>query len=245
MDLSLAADLAQFASEPLKRARDGQPKPWRMLEYWWQVELFWRLRRGDAAGWRVLGDYEYPYWTACSRSKQTPTDGGAATARSEAYGVAGPKYGKPGVKWIDLVMAGGDRGLFIEMKDLGRSRERLRENAFGVGKDLAALHHALRAATLAELRSPGEATKDQDRMDDFKGVATDLEGCKVASGAVLVMYERGSIEDEMVAACIRRRYVEWAGISGDGATLDPSGPVSAGEFMVQAMSIALPRWATK
>jgi hypothetical protein len=75
-----------------------------MLEYWWQVELFWRLRRGEATGWTVLGDYEYPYWTACSQSKKKLAGPGAEIAATEV--LLGPKtgYGACGAKWIDLAL---------------------------------------------------------------------------------------------------------------------------------------------
>jgi hypothetical protein len=215
-----------------------------MLEYWWQVELFWRLRRGEATGWTVLGDYEYPYWTACSQSKKKLAGPGAEIAATEV--LLGPKtgYGACGAKWIDLALASSDkRALLIEMKDLGRAEHRLRKNAFGVGKDLAAIHHTLRAATLRELREPGPSTKDLARRSDFEKVSATLEACSTAYGAVLVMYSKGQIADDEVTKCIRKRYSEWAGLDGEPGNLDSSGPVPAGEFVVQAMTISLPRWS--
>ena len=94
-----------------------------MLEYWMQVEIYHAVEKGQAGNWRHLGYYEQPYYTS------TPLSGS-----------------KTNIKWVDLVFVSPNlekpkRIIWIELKDLGRSTDRIISNAKVLGHDLAALYH--------------------------------------------------------------------------------------------------------
>ena len=110
--------LAAWVAEVLTSRGIDEIADWRMLEYWFQVELYRAVSRGLAGDWDHLGDYEQPYFTRIPRSKSN-------------------------TKWIDLVFRSPregpvERTLWIELKVLGRNANTLRTNAIGLGKDLAA-----------------------------------------------------------------------------------------------------------
>lgn len=164
---------------------DARSLRWRMLEYWWQVELF----VAPPAGIVLLGDHELPYVTTrAHRSKQL------------------------GIKWADLVFVALADGVWVvEMKDLGRSADekRLRSNAVGVARDLAALASIQVVDTLALLGQLGgvasaptedlprrrlAATRDLGRGAEYAEVHRALHAATDApwSGAVVVLAPGGA-----------------------------------------------------
>jgi hypothetical protein len=142
--LGTAASMAAWVAEVLTSRGIDEIADWRMLEYWFQVELYRAVSQGLAGDWDHLGDYEQPYFTKLPRAK-SPT------------------------KWIDLVFRSPREGpvqrtLWIELKDLGRNSNTLRTNAIGLGKDLAALRGIDRQKTLQQWRKPPPMAVDRGRL---------------------------------------------------------------------------------
>jgi hypothetical protein len=60
--------LADWVRDVLLRSRIDEIASWRMLEYWFQVELYRAIESAKAGAWRHLGRYEQPYYTNLPRS---------------------------------------------------------------------------------------------------------------------------------------------------------------------------------
>lgn len=163
----------------LLEANDARSS-WRMLEYWWQVELF----RTAPAGWAHTGDFEIPYVTDFAhRSK----------GRS---------------KWSDLLLhrEGQTPGVVVvEMKDLGASADRTAANARGVGFDLASLAaiHIEHTLDLYDRLISGlnpdaltAAARDEGRIAEYEGVVQALAPSKDIAweGMALVLIRHGDVE---------------------------------------------------
>jgi hypothetical protein len=136
--------MAEWVAEVLKSRGIDEIADWRMLEYWFQVELYRAVSQGYAGDWDHLGDYEQPYFTRVPRAKSN-------------------------TKWIDLVFRSPrdgpvEQALWIELKDLGRNANTLRINAIGLGKDLAALRGIDREETLRQWKNPPPMAVDRGRM---------------------------------------------------------------------------------
>ncbi|MDZ7736892.1 MAG: hypothetical protein U5P41_12925 [Gammaproteobacteria bacterium] len=113
--------LAAWSADMLEQKGIDEIARWRMIEYWFQVELFRAIQAGKAGLWSHIGDYEHPYHT------EKPRQGS-----------------KTKTKWVDLVLAqpkldSPNSIVWIELKDLGRSKATAINNAAGLGRDLAAL----------------------------------------------------------------------------------------------------------
>lgn len=142
--LGTSASMAAWVAEVLTFRGIDEIADWRMLEYWFQVELYRAVSQGYAGDWDHLGDYEQPYFTRAPRAKSN-------------------------TKWIDLVFRSPregpvERTLWIELKDLGRNANTLRINATGLGKDLAALRGIDRDKTLHQWTNPPAMAVDRGRL---------------------------------------------------------------------------------
>lgn len=188
-----AASLAAWGANALKPIFEGQghASRWRMLEYWWQVELYMRPPEGA----EVVGDFELPYRTAFAH-------------RSPELGV----------KWSDLVYRRGNTNLVVELKDLGPNPLRVHKNAEGVGLDLAALLALNGDATLSWYTRLGTSEKASDELDarrdgavrdagrkgEYSRVASTLAG-GLWRGAVLLLSRDAEDEKKVVAAVMKGR----------------------------------------
>lgn len=141
--------LADWAAENLGVRGIDEVSEWRMLEYWFQVEIF-RLAQSCMAGTRHhIGNYEQPYHTELPRSGS-----------------------KTKTKWIDLVLANPapeapEAIVWVELKDLGRSKSTTINNAKGLGHDLAALWALSPDKTKRLWLSPQPHSIDRGRLDEL------------------------------------------------------------------------------
>lgn len=141
--------LANWAADTLRVRGVDEIAKWRMVEYWFQVELYRAVEAGQAGDWRYVGSYEHPYQTEFPRSGS-----------------------KTKTKWIDLVLAAPDirapnRVVWIELKDLGRSESTALKNAKGLGHDLAALWACDPVATRELWLNPAPHSLDRGRADEW------------------------------------------------------------------------------
>ena len=60
--------LANWTASILRAGRIDEIASWRMVEYWFQVELYRAAQSGKAGGWQHIGNYEHPYHTDLPRS---------------------------------------------------------------------------------------------------------------------------------------------------------------------------------
>lgn len=122
---------------------------WRMLEYWMQVELYHTIEASSELPWNHFGDHEQPYYTEI------------------------PKPGsKHKVKWIDLVFAKPncdtpEKIVWVELKDIGRSKHTLMANAYGIGVDLAALFTIDPRKTKEIWKDPPDHVIDRGRLAEW------------------------------------------------------------------------------
>lgn len=170
----------------LHERRVSEVISWRMLEYWLQVELFRSLNRLIFDDFKAEGTYEIPYVTSYSPRNRE----------------------KIGVKWSDLLAINRKESLAIwfELKDLGRSVNRLEYNAKGVGKDLVSLYKLSWKETLNELRNPRVTSKDVNRKEEFLKVADDLEQCRHMLGIVVVIFPSEDFNAEKCKKIITNTY---------------------------------------
>lgn len=141
--------LAEWAAENLSARGLDEVSDWRMLEYWFQVELFRLVQSRQASTWQHIGNYEQPYHTELPRSGS-----------------------KTNTKWIDLVLAkptpeAPESIVWVELKDLGRSASTVINNAKGLGHDLAALWALSPDKTKALWLSPQPHSIDHGRVDEW------------------------------------------------------------------------------
>ena len=161
--------LASWAADALAKQGIDELARWRMLEYWAQVELFRALERGQADGWRHLGDFEQPYFT------HAPLSGS-----------------KTNYKWADLVCAKQgtpalERIAWVELKDLGRNPQTLANNARGVGQDLAALFEIDPEQTRLAWEHPPDDVVDQGRTSQWAEFAPGLSSAShIVAQVVLI-----------------------------------------------------------
>ena len=141
--------LAAWASQTLAARGLDEVAKWRMVEYWFQVELFRAVEAGQAGTWRHIGDFEHPYHTALPKSGS-----------------------KTKTKWVDLVLGtpcirSPEAVVWIELKDLGRSANTALNNARGIGHDLAALWACDAAATKDLWLNPAPHSLDRGRVAEW------------------------------------------------------------------------------
>lgn len=156
-DLFLSPEnLAGWSATILSKRGLDEIADWRMLEYWVQCELYRAIQTGQAGTRQHLGQYEQPYCTAL------------------------PVLGKYKWKWADLVVAEpnlkqAERIIWIELKDTGRSEERLRDNSRGLGRDAAALYALDSKETINGWRKSPEHVKDKGRREEWMELANVIE----------------------------------------------------------------------
>ena len=98
--------LAAWTAEVLRARGLDEVSRWRLLEYWFQVELYRTIQSGSAGPWRHLGTYEQPYRQSAIKTKT-------------------------GWKWADFVLVrdqddGQRKDLWEEPKGRGRADRPLR-----------------------------------------------------------------------------------------------------------------------
>ena len=149
--------LALWAAKHLGERGIDEVADWRMLEYWFQVEIFRLTQLGLAGAWCHVGHYEQPYHT------ELPHSGS-----------------KTKTKWIDLILArpvpeNPDAVIWVELKDIGRSKTTTANNAKGLGHDLAALW-ALNPTKTKELwLNPLPHSIDRGRLDEWNKFGPNLD----------------------------------------------------------------------
>lgn len=150
--------LSSWAAENLGLRGIDEVSEWRMLEYWFQVEIFRLAQSRKAGSWRHMGNYEQPYHTELPRSGS-----------------------KTKTKWIDLVLASPvpeapEAIVWVELKDIGRSKATMTNNAKGLGHDLAALWALNPEKTKQLWLSPQPHSIDRGRFDEWNKYGPGLNG---------------------------------------------------------------------
>lgn len=175
-----------WVTRVLEEQKVQEVASWRMIEYWFQVELFRSLRSSGLPGYDPVGEYEIPY--ATDFAPRTPS--------------------KRGVKWADLVALDREHGhsLWFELKDLGRAKSRWRFNAKSVGADLASLAMIRWAKTKSQLRAPGPMVKDAGRTDEWKRAADLLDGVTNVSGVIIALVPEALASAEQAIRAITDSY---------------------------------------
>lgn len=145
--------MALWIAEVLEGAGVDEVANWRMLEYWFQCEIYRAVLTSDSVAWMPLGHYEQPYYTHFPRSGS-----------------------KTNTKWVDLgfveTVNNPQTVVWLELKDLGRSPHTVRTNAANFGLDLAALVGLDVERTVRNLRDPpGNTIKDKARAEEWLIVA--------------------------------------------------------------------------
>ncbi|MBM3166593.1 MAG: hypothetical protein FJZ94_03995 [Chloroflexi bacterium] len=141
--------LADWSAKILVDKGIDSVSTWRMLEYWFQVELYRAIVDGQAGDWLYVGEYEQPYYT------DIPTSNA-----------------KRNYKWIDLVCAEPNleepqRMVWVELKDIGRNKDTFIKNASGLGEDLAALYTFDPLKTKMAWLDPPEHVMDRGRLPEW------------------------------------------------------------------------------
>ncbi len=141
-----SSNLAFWSASKLSMAGVDELARWRMLEYWMQVELFQAIETCE--GLSHAGCYEQPYFTKYSRTTS-----------------------KTNYKWIDLLIQSEREMCWVELKDLGRSSLRVKENSKGLGFDLAALTGVEIEKTVNGLIDPPPHIIDKARLKEWAELA--------------------------------------------------------------------------
>src|SRR5574341_615012 len=175
--------LAQWAADHLQKQGIDEVGQWRMAEGWEQVELFRAFATRRAGVWINLGEYEQPYSTDLPRPSRNHDP-----------------------KWVDLnvVLPEVDRPWigWIELKDLGRNRDTLANNARGLGYDLAALYglNLVRTGKLWEQYGRPDKTIDKGRWEEWKQLAQQwpIERAQHIIGQIVLVHRElvASVSDE-------------------------------------------------
>jgi hypothetical protein len=150
-------NLSSWAAKHLGERGIDEVADWRMLEYWFQVEIFRLTQLGLAGAWCHVGHYEQPYHT------ELPHSGS-----------------KTKIKWIDLVLArpgpeNPDAVVWVELKDIGRSKTTTANNAKGLGHDLAALWALSPIKTKELWLNPQPYSMDRGRLDEWNKFGPNLD----------------------------------------------------------------------
>ncbi|WP_143421409.1 hypothetical protein [Halovibrio salipaludis] len=150
--------LADWTATILRAGRIDEIARWRMVEYWFQVELFRAAQSGKAGAWQHIGDFEHPYHTNLPRSGS-----------------------KTNTKWIDLLFAEPNpesprRVVWCELKDIGRSQGTAENNAKGLGHDLAALWAIDPKKTKELWLNPMPHSMDRGRLDEWNRFGNGIDG---------------------------------------------------------------------
>lgn len=160
--------LAHWVRDVLLQKRIDEVASWRMLEYWFQVELYRAFESGAAGGWRHFGSYEQPYHTNLPRSGS-----------------------KTRTKWIDLVVAEPDIRaprtiMWLELKDVGRSGSTIATNAKGLGYDLAALWALDPEETRKLWQTPPPHVVDRGRLEEWTTLAPGISLARHLLGQIVL-----------------------------------------------------------
>lgn len=166
--LNSSKETADWASATLTKQGIDNRADWRMLEYWFQVELFHALQSESVPGWVHYGTYEHPYFT------HAPLSGS-----------------KSNFKWVDLLcatpsVAAPRQLVWLELKDVGRNPDRLNVNVWALGKDLIALYEIDPTETAKAWRNPPDWVKDAGRTEEWSTLADGLEKSKFCIGQIVV-----------------------------------------------------------
>ena len=146
---SNSKSLAEWSATQLQRRGLDEVADWRMLEYWFQVEIYRSVQAGLAGQWHHIGNYEQPYHTEFPRSGS-----------------------KTKTKWIDLVFArpnpdNPEAVVWVELKDVGRNEKTAANNVKGLGDDLAALRAMKITATKELWLQPQPQSMDRGRLEEW------------------------------------------------------------------------------
>lgn len=150
--------LANWTASILRASRIDEVASWRMVEYWFQVELYRAAQSGKAGAWQHIGNYEHPYHTNLPRSGS-----------------------KTNTKWIDLVFAESrpespSKVVWCELKDLGRSQGTAENNAKGLGHDLGALWAIDPKQTKELWLNPMPHSLDRGRQNEWNRFGHGIDG---------------------------------------------------------------------
>jgi len=160
--------LSEWSAHNLKDRGIDEVADWRMLEYWFQVELFRLAKQGRAGSWHHIGNFEHPYHTDLPRSGS-----------------------KTKTKWIDLVFAEPNPSqpntiVWIELKDIGRSKNTVVSNAKGLGHDLAALWALSPTKTKDLWLNPQPHSIDRGRLEEWNKFGPYLDQAKQLIAQIVI-----------------------------------------------------------
>jgi hypothetical protein len=166
--LNSSKETAEWACEILTKQGIDERADWRMLEYWFQVELFHAFQSESVQGWVHYGTYEHPYFT------HAPLSGS-----------------KSNFKWVDLLcatpsVAAPRQLVWLELKDVGRNPDRVNANVWALGKDLIALYEIDPTETAKAWRNPPDWVKDAGRTEEWSTLADGLEKSKFSVGQIVL-----------------------------------------------------------
>lgn len=104
-------------------------------------------------------------------------------------------------RWVDLVFVSPNlekpkRIIWIELKDLGRSTDRIISNAKGLGHDLAALYHLNTVETKRVWMTPPPHVVDKGRKQEWHELAPSLDAerhsiCQIILAPEMLVQEVG------------------------------------------------------
>ena len=151
------------------------------------IELYRSIKEGYH-DFKAIRPYEVTYWTDYAyRSKKD---------------WAGIYQKGAGFKYVDLLAGSesGDTWLWFELKDLGRTKERLRPNAIGVTKDLVSLSKLNKKETINVLDHSEEITNekrhDEKRVEEEKNLSKNLEKNKINYGIIVAIYPTDIMDNQ-------------------------------------------------
>jgi hypothetical protein len=221
---SNSENLASWTAKHLSKCGIDEVADWRMLEYWFQVEIFRLTQQGLAGSWRHVGHYEQPYHTEQPRSGS-----------------------KTKIKWIDLVLAkpepeNPDAVVWVELKDIGRSKTTTANNAKGLGHDLAALW-ALNPTKTKELwLNPQQHSMDRGRLNEWNKFGPNIDHGKQLIGQIVIgpkSVEGGMGPEEIIEIWLRSFFQRAAGTAP--AQVPEIKYKDTGKFNVYGLVASLPK----
>lgn len=194
--------LANWAASTLGACRIDEVARWRMLEYWFQVELFRAVQSGKAGAWQHVGNFEHPYHTNHPRSGS-----------------------KTNTKWIDLVFAepgpeGPKKVVWCELKDIGRSQGTVENNAKNLGNDLAALWSIDPERTRDLWLNPQPHSMDRGRLEEWRRFGERIDGGEQLI-AQIVLYHKSFCTELPLDRIVELWMASFAAKSKASTAIDP------------------------
>jgi len=219
---SNSKSLAAWTACNLKDRGIDEIADWRMLEYWFQVEIFRLAKLNKAGSWHHIGDYEQPYYTDIPRSGS-----------------------KTKTKWIDLVFAEPNplrprSNVWLELKDIGRSKNTVPNNAKRLGHELTALWTLSPIKTKELWLHPLPHSIDRGRIEEWNKFGPHLDEAKHFIGQIVIgpIDIQNGLSPQTIIDVWLESFIQRTGSNGP---LPEIVVESTGKFYVYGLVMELPR----